>query len=137
MHGCRLNSYESQIGWMATAFPKKMGSHYKRSMGPQHDTGISHRLPKRTIPSLHAKYTTLYSRGEPANPRGGKRIPTKRSSVCGNNSTDRVLLQPISSPKKGWRSEASHQSKGFKPVCLDMTFQDGRDPHFKRDCETN
>ena len=52
MHGCGLNSYESQISQMATAFPRKLGSHYKGSVGPQHDTGVSH-IPKRTIPTLH------------------------------------------------------------------------------------
>ena len=105
-------------------------------MGPQHNTGVSHRLPKRTIPTLHAIYTTLYSKNEPANPQVGKRTPTKRSSVCDNNSTDKPLFQPISSPKKGRRSEASHQSKSLKPVCPETTFQDRRDPQFTRDHET-
>ena len=26
--------------------------------------------------------------------------------------------------------------KGLKPVCSDTTFQDGKDPHFEGDCET-
>ena len=39
-------------------------------------------------------------------------------------------------PRKDGGQRPSHQSKGLKPVCLDTTFQDGRDPYFTRDCET-
>ena len=53
MHVCGLNSYGSQISWTATAFPRNLGSDYKGSVGPQHNTGVSHTLPKRTIPTLH------------------------------------------------------------------------------------
>ena len=108
MHGCGLNSYESQTGWAATAFPRKLESHHKGSLDPQHVIRISHRLPRGTIPTLHATCTTLYSRTGPANPQGSQRTPGKRDSVCGNNSTDGILIQPISCPKKGWRTEASH-----------------------------
>ena len=108
----------------------------KDQWGPQHNTLVLHRLPKRTRPTLHSTHTTLYSRTEPPFPRGGKRTHTERSSVCGNKSTDSFTPTYFSRPKKGWRSDASHQSKGLNPVCSDTTLQDGRDPHFKRDCET-
>ena len=111
MHRCGLNSYESQTGWAATAFPRKLESHHKGSVDPQHVIGVSLRLPRGTIPTLHATCTTLYSRTGPANPRGSQRTPGKRDSFCGNNSTDGILLQPSSCPKKGWRTEASHYIK--------------------------
>ena len=55
MHGCGLNSYESQINWTATAFPRKLGSHYKGSVGPQHDTEVSHTFLKEPYQLLQKR----------------------------------------------------------------------------------
>ena len=56
------------------------------------------------------------------NPWGSQRTPGKRGSVCGNTSTDGILLQPISCPKKDG-GEASHQFKGLNQFVRTQHFK--------------
>ena len=92
-----------------------MECNHKGSIGPLYSTGLLLGYHTETTSMVDISSTTLFPKATPAHLSEGQETPPERVNNCnGINLPDWVPIEPISSPKKEWRSEASYQSKGLE-----------------------
>ena len=118
-----------------TSYPK-LGKDHTRPLGPGHSSGLLHRIPDHTLPNKEATPPALQRNPEPANNRRSRRTSAGRGCGRGGGASRGILLNPVLSPQKGWRTEASNKPKGLKLLHTTSALQDGRDPYLEGTHET-
>ena len=70
------------------------------------------------------------------NNRRSRRTSAERGCGRGGGASRGILLNPVLSPQKGWRTEAINKPRGLKLLHTTSALQDGRDPYLEGTHET-
>ena len=128
MHGDSSGTFNRKSSWEPTISFSQLEVGDKGQVDIKHSqrSNIRTLSDKNTYPSqIQLGLITI-------DPTGNKRI-IKQGCSFRNSATPRwVLLKSVPSTEKGWGAETCDKFESAKPVCSNITLQDGRNPYLER-----
>ena len=137
-HGRKTSSADRQpaAGRKIKEPHKHLEGDNERSVGVTDHSGLSGGLPSGTTAKSITSHSTILCGTESINSGGGKGTSGQRSYNRSAQPSGRVLLKPVPRPKKGRRTETSDKPKSSEQFGSHRAFQDGRNAHPQRPCQS-